>query len=135
MPFFSPGFSRVFSSETPRGLLENFWEFPIGHSILPTEISTNENLGNSTNEMPQSLFQLANHGSPYRSSESVRTIYFLPFVESLSFVQSNSNVKLCFFQFENRLFRSSFHNDRTCLSCGIEWRIYIRTKVSISILL
>jgi hypothetical protein len=59
-----------FSSETPRGLLGNFWEFPI--RILPAEISTNENLGNSTNEMPQSLFYLTNDGSPYRSNESVR---------------------------------------------------------------
>ena len=75
---------------------------------------------NSTNEMPQSLFQLANHGSPYRSNECVRTIYFWPFVEALSFVQSNSNVNLCFFQFDNRNFHSSFHSDRTCLSCGIE---------------
>ena len=41
-PFFSPDFCRVFSSETPRGLLGNFWEFPIGSSILPAEISTNE---------------------------------------------------------------------------------------------
>jgi hypothetical protein len=118
--FFLTGFLRVFCSETPRGLLGNFWKFPIGHSILPAEISTNENLGNSTNEMPQSLFQLANHDSPDRSNESVRTIYFWPFVEALSFVQSNSNVNLCFFQFENRHFRSSFHSDRTCLSCGIE---------------
>jgi len=49
--FFLTGFlPRFFSSETPRGLLGNFWEFPI--RILPAEISTNENLGNSTNEMP-----------------------------------------------------------------------------------
>ena len=58
--------------------------------------------------------------SPYRSNESVRSIYFWPFVETLSFVQSNSNVNLCFFQFENRHFRSSFNSDRTCLSGGIE---------------
>ena len=50
-PFFSPDFCRVFSSETPWGLLRNFWGFPIGHSILSAEISTNENLGKSTNEM------------------------------------------------------------------------------------
>ena len=78
--FFLTGFSRIFSLETPRGLLENFWEFPIGHSILPAfllTISTNEhNLRNSTNEMPQSFFQLANHSFPYRSKESVRTIDF-----------------------------------------------------------
>jgi hypothetical protein len=43
----------------------------------------------STNEMPQSLFQLANHSSPYRSNESIRTISFWPFVEAFSFVQSN----------------------------------------------
>ena len=88
--FFSPGFCRVFSSETPWGLLGNCWEFSIGHSIFPAvfkTISTNENLGKSTNEMAWSPFQLANHGSPYRSNESVRTIYFWPFVESLSFVQ------------------------------------------------
>jgi hypothetical protein len=85
-----------------------------------TEISTNANLGNSTNEMPQSLSQLANHISPNRSNESVRTIYVWPFVETLSFVQSNSNVNLSFFQFENRHFRFSFHIDRTCLSCGID---------------
>jgi hypothetical protein len=52
----------------------------VSHSILTREISTNENLGNSTNEMPQSPFQLANHGSPYRSNESIRTIYFWLFV-------------------------------------------------------
>ena len=92
----------------------------VSHSILTREISTNENLGNSTNEMPQSPFQLANHGSPYRSNESIRTIYFWLFVEALFFVQSNSNVNLCFFQFENRHFLSPFHSDRTCLSCGIE---------------
>ena len=33
-PFFSSGFSRVFSSEASQGLLGNFWEFPIGHSIF-----------------------------------------------------------------------------------------------------
>ena len=118
--FFSSGFWRVFSSETPWVYSENFWEFPIELSILTAEISTNENLGNSTNEMPQSLFQLANHGSPYRSNESIRTIYFYPFVEALSVVQSNSNGNLCFFRYENRHFRSSFHSHRTCLSCGIE---------------
>ena len=95
--FFLTGFLPRFLFETPRDLLGNFWKFPIGHSILPAEISTNENLGNSTNEMPQSLFQLANHDSPDRSNESVRTIYFWPFVEALSFVESNSNVNLCFF--------------------------------------
>ena len=95
--FFSPCISRIFSSEAPRGLIGNFSEFPIGYSIFPAEISTNENLGNSTNELPQSLFQLANHISPYRSNESVRTIYAWPFVETLSFIQSNSNVNLSFF--------------------------------------
>jgi hypothetical protein len=90
-------FPRVFSSEALRGLIGSFSGFPIGHSIFPSEVLTNEIFWNSTNEMPQSLFQLANHISPYRSNESVRTIYFWPFVEALSFVQSNSNVKLCFF--------------------------------------
>ena len=33
--FFLTGCSCVLSSETPRGLLGNIWEFPIGHSILP----------------------------------------------------------------------------------------------------
>jgi hypothetical protein len=70
--------------------------------------------------MPQSLSQLANHISPYRFNESVRAIYAWPFVETLSFVQSNSNVNLSFFQFENRHFRFSFHFDRTCLSWGID---------------
>ena len=51
-PFFSPGFCRIFSSETLRGLLGNFWEFLIEHSVFPAEISTNGNLGNSTSEMP-----------------------------------------------------------------------------------
>jgi hypothetical protein len=102
--FFSPCFSRVFSSERLRGLIGNFSEFPIGYSIFPPEISTNENLGNSTNELPQSLFQLANYISPYRSNESVRTIYAWPFVETLSVVQSNSNVNLSFFP----IWKSSF---------------------------
>ena len=58
-----------------------------GHSIFPAEISTNENLGNSTNEMPQSLFQLANNGSPYRFNESVHTFFFRwsPFVRPIKF--------------------------------------------------
>jgi hypothetical protein len=90
-------FPRVFSSETLRGLIGSFSGFPIGHSIFPAEVLTNEFFWNSTNEMPQSLFQLANHISPYRSNDSVRTIYFWPFVEALSFVQSNSNVNLLFF--------------------------------------
>ena len=30
---------------TLRGLLGKLWEFPIGHSIFPAEISTGENLG------------------------------------------------------------------------------------------
>jgi hypothetical protein len=98
---------------------ESFGSFPIGHSIFPAYISTNKSLGNSTNEMPQSPFPLANHGSPYMSNESVCTIYFWPFVESRSFVQSNSNVNLCIFQFENRHFHSNIHSDRMCLSCGI----------------
>jgi hypothetical protein len=117
--FFSPGFPSIFSSEIPRVNSKTFGSFPIGHSIFPAYISTNENLGNSTNEMPQSPFPLANHGSPYMSNESVCTIYFWPFVESLSFVQSNSNVNLCIFQFENRQFHSNIHSDRMCLSCGI----------------
>jgi hypothetical protein len=33
--FFVTGFLLLFSSETPRDLLGIFWEFPIGHSILP----------------------------------------------------------------------------------------------------
>jgi hypothetical protein len=90
-------FPRVFSSEALRGLIGSFSGFPIGHSIFPAEVLTNEIFWNSTNEMPQSLFQLANHISPYRSNESVRAIYFWPFVEALSFVQSNSNVNLWFF--------------------------------------
>ena len=40
--FFLTVIYRVFSSETPRSLLGNFWESPIGHSIFPAEIS---NLG------------------------------------------------------------------------------------------
>ena len=115
--FLSPGFYRVFTSETHRGLLRNFWEFPF--HFAQGNIDQWKSW-KSTNEMPQSPFQLANHGSPYRSNESVRTIYFWLFVEALSFVQSNSNVNLCFFQFENRHFLSPFHSDRTCLSCGIE---------------
>jgi hypothetical protein len=117
--FFLTGFSQRFFFGNISG---STWK-PLGvshrHCIFPALISTNENLGNSTNEMPQSPFPLANHGSPYMSNESIRTIYVWPFVESFSFVQSNSNVNLCIFQFENRHFRSNFNSDRMCLSCGI----------------
>ena len=95
--FFLTGFLLLFfSSETPRGLLGNFWEFPI--RILPAEISTNENLGNSTNEMPQSLFYLTNDGSPYRSNESVRTIYFS---QSLNPFHSSNQIQTFTFVFPN----------------------------------
>jgi hypothetical protein len=33
---------------------------------------------------------------------------------------SDQTLTIVFFQFENRHFRSSFHSDGTCLSCGIE---------------
>jgi hypothetical protein len=116
---FLTGFSQRFFFENISGSTRKLLGVSHRHSIFPAEISTNENLGNSTNEMPQSPFPLANHGSPYMSNESVCTIYFWPFVESLSFVQSNSNVNLCIFQFENRHFHSNIHSDRMCLSCGI----------------
>jgi len=69
---FLTGFSPRFYFGNTSGSTQKL--LGVSHSILPAEISTNENLGNSTNEMPQSPFQLANHGSPYRSNESVRTI-------------------------------------------------------------
>jgi hypothetical protein len=82
---------------------------------------TNEDVGNSTNEMPQSLFQLANHISPYRSNESV-LVQFMFYHSLKPFPSSNQiqTLTFVFFQFENRHFRFSFHSDRTCLSCGLE---------------
>ena len=85
--FFLTGFFASFFFEITSESTRKFGSFPWDIPFSPAELSTNENLGNSTNEMPQSLFQLAaNHGSPYRFNESVRTIYNWPFVESLYFV-------------------------------------------------
>ena len=131
--FFLTMFFPSFFFGNTSGSNGNFSEFPIGYSIFPAEISTNENLGNSTNELPQSLFQLANYISPYRSNESVRTIYAW---HSLKPFLSSNQIQTLTFLFSNLeivIFASAFIvTGRVYL---VEYRIYIRTKVSISILL
>ena len=110
-----------------------FWYLnPTNRSPSYFEFKTNQSYAfdlNPTNGKPS----LNGQSSTFRCT-------FVPFIfdhSFKSFLSSNQiqTLTFVFFQFENRHFRSSFHSDRTCLYCGIEWRIHIRTKVSISIIL